>query len=157
VPVEQKRPDELQPFRNEIHALHWFEFGGEELSEGGDAFSVAAEGFGGGDGSVRLAVLGDGDVVGHFDGEVYHGEGGGGGEVGFGEGYFDSVVGCAVVKEVESGCGGCGGGIVWDGGGGCEDVCEGGEGWGGEEEEDGGKDGSFEDQPHYEHFEGSFW
>jgi len=56
----------------------------EELLEGGDAFSVAAEGFGGGDGSVLLAVLGDGDVVGHFDSEVYHGGGGGGGEVGFG-------------------------------------------------------------------------
>jgi len=64
--------------------LHWFEFGGEELSEGGDAFSVAAVDFGGGDSSVLLAVLGDGDVVGHFDGKVYHGGGGGGGEVGFG-------------------------------------------------------------------------
>jgi len=83
VPVEQKRPDKLYPFRNEIHALHWFEFGGEDLLEGDDAFSVATQGFGGGYGSMLLAVLGNGDVVGHFDGKVYHGGGGGGGEVGF--------------------------------------------------------------------------
>jgi len=83
VPVEQKRPDKLHPFRNEIHTLHWFDFGGKELSEGGDTFSVAAEGFGGGNGSVLPTVLGDGDVVGHFDGEVYHGRDRRGGEVGF--------------------------------------------------------------------------
>ena len=51
--------------------------------EGDDLFSVATEGFGGGYGSMLLAVLGNGDVAGHFDGKVYHRRGGGGGEVGF--------------------------------------------------------------------------
>ena len=41
------------------------------------------KGFGGIDDSVLLNVLGDGDVVGHFDGKVYHGGDKGGGEFSF--------------------------------------------------------------------------